>query len=370
MTVLTKEIAQDLIEEQGLILNIPDIYTSIDEYAFSSVGKDLISVSIPGSVKDIGAYAFNYCYRLNSVELLDGVERVGDYAFRGNSLTSVEIPDSLISIGEHAFADNNDLTSIDLGNGVKSIGHEAFSRTDRSETGPEDLIIPDSVEVMGSHAFYANYNLASIQISSGLTVIPRRAFMWAYELKSVVIPDGIEVIKDSAFAVSGLEEVIFPASLKEIEDYAFADTSIKEVVLPKGIKKIGTDAFDQGVNIVFVDMNGGLLDLDKDGFVDEVTNYQMWTASGGIDLTNRRGRTYSDDSSRMWDAIKAVETNSGFSVLVEGQRNKDGKFKVATANDEGVVGGTSRWFNGNQMFNEGYEDLFAMDFNGNNQIGF
>ena len=72
----------------------------------------------------------------------------------------------------------------------------------------------------------------------------------------------------------------------------------------------------------------------------------------------------------MWDAIKAVETNSGFSVLVEGQRDKDGKYKVATANNEGIVGGTSRWLNGNQMFNEGYEDLFAMDFNGNNQIGF
>ena len=111
-------------------------------------------------------------------------------------------------------------------------------------------------------------------------------------------------------------------------------------------------------------------DVDGNGFVDGITNYQIWTALGGVDLTNRRGRTYSDDSSRMWDAIKAVETNSGFSVLVEGQRNKEGKFKVATANDEGVVGGTSRWFNGNQMFNEGYEDLFAMDFNGNNQIGF
>ena len=57
-------------------------------------------------------------------------------------------------------------------------------------------------------------------------------------------------------------------------------------------------------------------------------------------------------------------------MLVEGQRNQEGKFKVATANDEGVVGGTSRWLNGNQMFNEGYEELFAMDFNGNSEIGF
>ena len=96
----------------------------------------------------------------------------------------------------------------------------------------------------------------------------------------------------------------------------------------------------------------------------------MWTSSGGIDLTNRRGKTYSDDTSRKWDAIKAVEVEGGFSILVEGQRNKDGKFKVVSADDEGVIGGATRWLSGNQMLNEGYDELFAMDFSGNNQIGY
>ena len=89
-----------------------------------------------------------------------------------------------------------------------------------------------------------------------------------------------------------------------------------------------------------------------------------------MDLTNRRGRTYFDDSLRMWDAIKAVETNVGFPVLVDGQHNKEGKYKVASANDEGVVGGVTHWFNSNQMTNEGCDEMFAMDFNGNSQNGF
>lgn len=84
-----------------------------------------------------------------------------------------------------------------------------------------------------------------------------------------------------------------------------------------------------------------------------------------MDLTNRRGRSCSDDSSAMWDDIKAVETNVGFPVLVEGQCNKEGKYKVASANDEGVVGGVTRWFNSNQMTNESCEEMFAMNFNGN-----
>jgi len=97
----------------------------------------------------------------------------------------------------------------------------------------------------------------------------------------------------------------------------------------------------------------------------------MWTATGGVDLTNRRGRTYSDNSSRMWDAVKAVETNTNsFNVLIEGQRKKEGDYKVVFTTIEGVIFGTTRWLNGNQMLNEGYEDLFGVDFTGDNQIGF
>ena len=111
-------------------------------------------------------------------------------------------------------------------------------------------------------------------------------------------------------------------------------------------------------------------DLNRDGFVDEVVNYQMWTLLGGVDLRNHRGRTYSDDTSRKWDAVMVVEVEDGFSVLIEGHRTKEGKFKVASADDEGVIGRATRWLNGNQMTGGGYEDLFAMDFNGNNQTGF
>ena len=40
------------------------------------------------------------------------------------------------------------------------------------------------------------------------------------------------------------------------------------------------DEFDEIKSRVSEDLNG-------DGFVDEFTNYRMWTASGGVNLTNR-----------------------------------------------------------------------------------
>ena len=54
MTVLTAKLAQALVDEQGLDVVIPDIYTSIDYQAFR--GNQLTSVVIPDSVTSIGDY--------------------------------------------------------------------------------------------------------------------------------------------------------------------------------------------------------------------------------------------------------------------------------------------------------------------------
>ena len=110
--------------------------------------------------------------------------------------------------------------------------------------------------------------------------------------------------------------------------------------------------------------------MNDDGFIDEATNYQMWTASGGINLRNRRVKIYSEETSRKQDVVKAVEVEGGFSILLEGHRNKSGKFKVLFTSEEGVIGMKSPWLSGNRMNDESYEDLFALDFNGNSEIGF
>src|SRR5205823_3354195 len=63
------------------------------------------SYTIPASVTSIGTNAFYECY----------------------SLTSVTIPDSVTSIGNNAFGDCTGLASVTIGNGVASIGDWAFS---------------------------------------------------------------------------------------------------------------------------------------------------------------------------------------------------------------------------------------------------
>ena len=44
------------------------------------------------------------------------------------------------------------------------------------------------------------------------------------------------------------------------------------------------------------------LDVDGAGFVDNSVYYQLLRDGYPIDLTNRAGRTFSDNSSRVWNA--------------------------------------------------------------------
>ena len=110
-------------------------------------------------------------------------------------------------------------------------------------------------------------------------------------------------------------------------------------------------------------------DDDNDGFVDSSSTYQIRTESGiGVDLTNKKGRKYSDASSELWNAKKAVQTESGFMILIIHER-KNETYKVWSAGSDGAVTSMSNWTSGNQMMNDGFEDLFDLDLNDDSIIG-
>ena len=78
--------------------------TAIADNAMKS-NTDITSITIPGSVKTIGAKAFAYCSQVASIELGEGIETIGAEAFRGcGGLTVVEIPEGVKEVGDRAFA--------------------------------------------------------------------------------------------------------------------------------------------------------------------------------------------------------------------------------------------------------------------------
>ena len=85
---------------------------------------------------------------------------------------------------------------------------------------------------------------AFVTIPEIVSKIGFKAF-WQMNIRSVIIPDGVEIIESLAFGeCKRLSNIELPNSLHEIWTASFIHCdSLKEIVLPSGLKSIGANAF-------------------------------------------------------------------------------------------------------------------------------
>ena len=93
-----------------------------------------------------------------------------------------------------------------------------------------------------------------------VTEIERESFKNQQELTSVVIPEGVTTIGNSAFwSCTGLVSVTIPDSVKTIESYAFIFCgNISRLVLPSGVERIENSAFSHCKGLVSLQLPEGL----------------------------------------------------------------------------------------------------------------
>jgi hypothetical protein len=73
-------------------------------------------------------------------------------------------------------------------------------------------------------------------------------------IKSVVIPEGVRVIRARAFEdCEDLRSVQLPSSLRRIDDFAFSSTHLREIVLPYGVELGKSVFFDSWLSMVVAD---------------------------------------------------------------------------------------------------------------------
>ncbi len=227
------------------------VCASIGERAFYNNYR-LTSITLPASVKSIGAYAFYGCSGLLTLSL-GGVESISTYAFYNCSkLAKLELPATVKAVGANAFGGCGALTevhtpSLDAWCGI-NFADQSATPVKSGVTlyiGGEvlgDLKIPEGVEAIGSYAFYG-WGMESVTIPASVKTIGKYAFANCTKLAEIVMP-GVTTIEDYAFSgASELQKAEMPA-VQQIGNYAFhACQKLSTLALGSALESIGSNAF-------------------------------------------------------------------------------------------------------------------------------
>ena len=273
---------------------LPENLISIESRAFEGC-TNLASITLPNTLENIEASAFEYC-GLTSLVIPNQVTNIGIKAFANCfNLLNVSVSESVINIAEDSFRNCGALSCIEIdsdntvyksdgncvirisdnvllfgGNNVNeipayvtTIGNGAFYNCDNLI----NISIPANVTIISDSAFWDCSNLLSISFSlnSRLTKINYAAFYNCSKISTLNIPSTVLEIGTDAFKnCIGLNSVQFDSNgvLEYIADEAFCNTNVYKIILPKTFRYIGEGAFKGCQSLLYVTIEGTVLDED------------------------------------------------------------------------------------------------------------
>ncbi len=193
-------------------VGLPETIEYIGEGAFAYCENlfEVEGIEKCTNLKEIQPYTFRDCYHLEVMVLPEGLEKIGEYAFYKcyRNLTDITIPSTVTTIDYGAFTSCQELTKITIPASVELIGVNLF----------EACISLESIEVEAENANYrsvdgvlytkgmkilcaypSNKAGEEYTIPDGVTTIATGAFAYPQHLKTLNIPESIELIDENAF---------------------------------------------------------------------------------------------------------------------------------------------------------------------------
>ena len=138
---------------------------------------------------------------------------------------------------------------------------------------PGKVTVPDGVEVIAESAF-EDTSITDIVLPDSLREIERRAFFDCSKLKSVDFGHGLERIGDMSHdsktfeSCFSLRELKLPSQMKTIGRGVFKNCGIEKLELNEGLEDIGSNAFLYCKNIKEVTLPDSLKSLGENNFLN------------------------------------------------------------------------------------------------------
>lgn len=309
------------------------------------------TITLPSTLKKIGAHAFYDQHSITGIQLPEGLETISDYAFRHcNGLKTLHIPASVSELPESAFprvyrgsADKASFRRITVAEGNKNYcavdGVLYTKDMTRLLYVPQNLplstlrvpesvvtiqpnacyfnntlkhvILPASLRSIGKEAFYECAALETVEMAGGV-MIGEYAFTNCGNLTRVVLPDTLKKICMGAFAgCYRLTSVELPDGVEYIENAAFGKCRLMHVVAPKTVRNIGNEAFSGCPDITIYDT----LDPDAADCYSgiDVVNGEPTSETGFIGIGPSRARWQCAANHNWVDhviTVKSAETDA------------------------------------------------------------
>ena len=253
---------------------------SFDSYgaAYSLDGKVLINASnivgdtyaVNEGTEIIIGGAFNGS-SLRHIHIPEGVRAIGSCAFSNmENLTEITLPNSLIYIGPYAFSSCVQLEHIDLPNSLR-----VLDGTFVDCPSLEQVVIPEGVEEVRNRAFNG-CGVRQVELPSTIRVLDG-AFVDCPSLERVVIPEGVEEIRNQVFSGCGVRQVELPSTIRVLDDAFFPCKSL-EVVQWKKLQSedvvIKSHTFGFCDNLRQIELPDGIKEIEAGAFKHCIYNHR------------------------------------------------------------------------------------------------
>ena len=227
--------------------------------------KMIKTLSLPNTVRDLGAYAFYNCSGLGSITVPANIGKIESYAFEGcKNLKTVLLNEGLKEIGGGAFQGCSGIEKISIPPTVETIGNYAFFSCNLNRI----IFNGSSAPTVGGYAFYGSENSCLVCVKFGSTGWGVEEFPGAWKGMKIdyyrddggpyertvngvtwnytVSESRVTITRRDDYAGSLLvPESISCYDVVAIGKSAFRDcVDIQSVTLPASMEKIGASAFD------------------------------------------------------------------------------------------------------------------------------